>query len=456
MNPRRTPHVRGRLPIIVVAVVALLASGCGGLFGGNGSYTVSAELSRSFNLFPGSPVKVLGVTVGQISEIEVPDGAQNVEVIMRLDGDIDVPADSTAIVVPSSLLGERHVQLGAYTEGSRLEDGAVIPIERTQVPFEFDEVLRGLENFVGGLDGPEVARFVTNLADTLDGQGEQLGRTIDSAGDAIGVLRDNDDELIELASQLADLNATLGSRDQELAQLLQDFDLVAASLVNDRGDIDSALRGLVRVTDQLGGLLETNRATLEDDIAVLARVGRTASRNLDNVSTAILSSAELFRHAERFVDRERAFLPLQNQTGQLGEVITEGIIFRLEGICLQAGLPDDTCAGEAIAGLLGGEMCFAPLFPCPEDDSAIPFEEALLNLAIAEPELGDAILEEMAEGRDDPPEPTDAPDPAPDDEPAPVPDDDLEDDEDEDEDDEDEDGSNGLLDGADRLLGGSR
>jgi phospholipid/cholesterol/gamma-HCH transport system substrate-binding protein len=409
----RTHRLRA---LVALLGLALIASGCG-FVGGNGSYEVRAELTRSFNLFPGSPVKVLGVTVGQITDIVVPDGARNVEVVMRLDGDVDVPEDSTAIVLPASLLGERYVQLGAYTDGPRLEDGAVIPVERTQVPFEFDEVMSGLENFVSGLESDEVGRLVSNLAETLDGQGAQLGRTIDSAAGAIGVLRNNDEELVALASRLADLNETLSSRDQELARLLQDFDLVAASLVGDRDDIDAALTGLVRVTSELDDLLAVNRSRLEDDIEVLTRVGRTVERNLDNVSQAILYSAELFRHAERVIDRERGYLPLQNQTLQLGQALTESVIFRIQGICLQAGLDDGLCEIELIADLLGGAVCATPIFPCRPDSDAVPIEEALLNLINDGPEgLGEAVLDQMAQSQQEreEPEPAEAPaEPAP-------------------------------------------
>jgi phospholipid/cholesterol/gamma-HCH transport system substrate-binding protein len=384
--------------VALLLALALVASGCG-MFGSAGAYTVRAELTRSFNLFPGSPVKVLGVDVGQVTDIVVPEGAETVEVIMRIRGDVDVPADTSATVVPASLLGERYVQLEPDTGGPRVEDDTLIPVARTQVPFEFDEVLTGLEDFVGGLEGPEVARFVTNLAETLDGQGEQLGRTIDSASEAIGVLRDNDDELIALASRLADLNQTLSSRDQELAALLQDFDTVAASLVADRGDIDGALTGLVRVTSELDGMLQVNRERLEDDIEVLTRVGRTVERNLDNVSTAVLYSAELFRHAERVIDRERAYLPLQDQLFALAEPLTEGIVFRIQGLCLQAGLPADTCEIELLADLLGGVVCAAPIVPCRPGDDTIPIEEALLNLATRDPDLGEVVVEQMVENR---------------------------------------------------------
>ena len=94
-----------RAPVVLLLAVAVFATACTGLRASS-DYTVRAELPRSFNLFPGSPVKVLGVNVGTITDIEVPEGAQHVEVIMRISGDVDVPADTSAIVIPASLLGQ--------------------------------------------------------------------------------------------------------------------------------------------------------------------------------------------------------------------------------------------------------------------------------------------------------------------------------------------------------------
>jgi virulence factor Mce-like protein len=374
----------------LLLAVAMLASGCG-LLPGNNTYEVAADLTRSYNLFPGSPVRVLGVDVGRIIDLDIEPGRSTVRVRMRIDGDIDLPADASAIVVPESLLGERYVQLPAYTEGPRLEAGSVIPVDRTSVPFEFDEVLEGLNDFVGGLDGPEVGRFVDNLAEVLGGQGDQLGRTIDRAHEAIGVLKNNDDELIALAARLADLNTTLGTRDQQIARIIQDFDTLARSLVDDAGDLDAALRGVVSLTTELDGLLAENSERLTSDIEVLTRVGRTAQRNLDNLSLAVLGSAELFRHAERVVDRERNMLPLQNQTFQLVPALTESIVFRLQGLCLGAGLDEDQCTTDLLMDLLGGVVCAPPMVICTED--SVPVEEALVNLLTEAPEhLADAIL----------------------------------------------------------------
>lgn len=408
-----------RATLVVLLALSVLASGCG-LVGGGAPYEVTAQLTRSYNLFPGSPVRVLGVDVGRIVDIRVEPGQPTVDVVMRVDGDVDLPADATAIVVPESLLGERYVQLPAFTDGPVLASGAVIPSERTSVPYEFDEVLEGLGDFVEGLDGTEVGRLVNNLAEVVDGQGEQLGRTIDRAHEAIGVLADNDDEMIALAGRLSDLNETLATRDEQLARIIQDFDTVARTIVDDADNLDGALRGLVDLTTEVDGLLAANADRLEQDVATLTRVGRTAQRNLDNVSLLVLGSAELFRHAERIIDRERNMLPLQDQLFALAPALTEGIVFRLQGICLAAGLPEDQCAFELVEGLLGGVVCAPPFVPCPPDDSATPLEEALAGFVTSDTPAGDAVLESLLE-RDEAPdsdasadEPAAAePDPAP-------------------------------------------
>lgn len=386
--------LRTRTPIALLLVLALFAGGCG-VLGGGGPYEVTAQLTRSYNLFPGSPVRVLGVDVGRIADIRVEPGQPTVDVVMRIDGGVQLPSDAGAIVVPESLLGERYVQLPAYTDGPAMEPGTVIPVDRTQVPYEFDEVLEGLGEFVGGLDGPETGRLVNNLSEVLDGQGEQLGRTIDQAHEAIGVLKDNDDELITLAGRLSDLNETLATRDQQLGEIIGDFDALASTVVDDADNLDGALRGLVDLTRELDGLLETNGDVLEQDIATLTRVGRTAQRNLDNVSLLVLGSAELFRHAERIIDRDRNMLPLQDQLFALAPALTEGIVFRLQGICLAAGLPDEECAFELVEDLLGGLVCAPPMIPCPESGEATPIEEALAAFVASDTPAGDAALDQL-------------------------------------------------------------
>jgi phospholipid/cholesterol/gamma-HCH transport system substrate-binding protein len=381
---------RARRSAALFALLSLVASACG-VFGGNG-YTVQAEFPATFNIFPGSPVRVLGLDVGSISKIDVSPDSDVVTVTMHINEDVDIPVDVNAIVIPESLLGERYIQLDPpFARGEVLAAGDTIPVERTQVPFEFDEVLEGLNKFVGGLDEDDVGRLIDNLADILDGQGEQLGRTIDAAHGAIGVLRDNDDDLVTLAGRLADLNETLATRDEQIGEVIQDFSALSRSLADDRFEIDRALNGLLRVTDEVGRLLQVHRTDLEYDLDVLTRVGRTAQRNLDQLSLLILSSAELYRHADRVVDRQtHNWLPLQDHTGELAGQIEDRLLDRVMHLCIGT-LGEENCDSGSLEDIIG-QVCL-PLLPCEEQPGSISLQQALEEIAKTHPELGEELID---------------------------------------------------------------
>jgi hypothetical protein len=254
-------------------------------------------------------------------------------------------------------------------------------------------VLEGLNDFVVGLDADEVGRFVANLAEVLDDNGAQLGRTIDSATAAIGVLAENDEEVIALASRLSDLNETLATRDAAIRRIIADWNTVTRSLADDRDDIDAALTGLVRLARQAEELLRTNRGTLTEDVATLTRVGRTAQRKLDQVSLAILGAAELFRHADRVVvqGNDNNWLPLVNHSDELANEITESLTERLVGLRLGAGLTPEQCAEVPIEDILSGDLCLPPLIPCATAAS-ITLPEAVREIVTIQPEIGEELL----------------------------------------------------------------
>ncbi len=391
----------------VLAVLGLLAGACGVVGGESAGYDVRLQFERTYNLFPGSPVRVLGVEVGQVTDIDTDPSSALVTVTVRVDEEYQIPADARAVIVPAALLGERYIQFDPpYTGGPALADGDLVGVDRTVVPSEFDEILESLNNFVGEVDDAELARFVDNLADALDGNGEALGLTIDAARGAIDVLRDNDEELLALVARLADLNETVGSRDAELGRLIRDFDTVMTSLADDRGNIDAALSGLVRVSDQLATLLERHRPDLEADIETLTRVGRTAQRNLDQLSLSVLSQAELFRHADRVLNLEKNWLPLVDHAGELGKALADAVSRRLVGVCLRAGAPPDQCEQLDVGELVPPGICLPPIIACPEP-SGTPQDEQVLTLAEtvrravdAVPELYDAMRREADERRD--------------------------------------------------------
>lgn len=120
---------RSRVGLGLLVALLTAASGCGwrgvnslplpGTEGhGPRSYKVQAQLPEVTNLQQNSRVRVGDVTVGNVSKIE--RQGWHALITMTLNGDVELPANATATVGQTSLLGTLHVELapeGCGAEG---------------------------------------------------------------------------------------------------------------------------------------------------------------------------------------------------------------------------------------------------------------------------------------------------------------------------------------------------
>ena len=159
--------------ILAIAVVALLAAvgsaGCSS--SGGGSYEIVAHFSRAVAVYEQSDVRVMGVAVGQVSDIEI--AGDEIVVTLAIDEEVPLPADATVGIAPTSLIGERDVVLPPWKPGDeRLEPGAVIGVDRTIIPVEPDEALQAVTDLVAALDPEAVnARAHADQARKIAGAG---------------------------------------------------------------------------------------------------------------------------------------------------------------------------------------------------------------------------------------------------------------------------------------------
>ena len=108
---------------------AELASAAGHRGRGPGAFTIQAQLPDVDNIEPNSRVRVGDVTVGNVTKIE--RQGWHALVTMELNGDVELPANATAKLGQTSLLGSLHIELAPPTDvppQGRLHDGSLIPL----------------------------------------------------------------------------------------------------------------------------------------------------------------------------------------------------------------------------------------------------------------------------------------------------------------------------------------
>ncbi|MGH2752737.1 MAG: MCE family protein [Actinomycetota bacterium] len=380
--------------IVLVLVAALVASAFTVAEVRDDERYMTAYFDRAVQVFPGNSVRVLGVDIGRVTEVEVADDQSQAAVTFKIeDEETKLPADVEATLVPVSLLGERYVQLfPAYEGGPTFEDDE-LPIERTSVPVEQDELLRSLHDYFGELDPERVGDFVANTAEILDGNGKELNRLIESGSSVIETLSNKRDTLSELIVNFNEVTQTLKGRQSEIATLIDTYNVVLRTLNANRDSLEGTITGLTDASAQLASLLVEHRNPLGKDIKTFTRTVRTLDRNVERLGRTGHWANRLFEGASRAVDYERDWLRLNNHGDALIELLEFRLRDRLVGVCLR--LEVEECSKP---GFWSGEMPSLFCLPgsCPQAGGGKSPGDRL-NQAIDKlpPRVGDELGQEL-------------------------------------------------------------
>lgn len=251
------------LVILVLGVVALVTP----LAGRGNRNTFVAYFANTNGLYAGDEIRILGVAVGTVEAIEpLRDAAK---VTFSVERRYPVPADVKAAVLSPSLVTARAIQLvPPYSGGEQLRNGAVIPIQRTAVPIEWDDLRRQLEKLTDSLQpvtpgGPSsVGKFINTVADNLRGQGDTARETVIKLSQAVSALGDHSTDIFSTVRNLQLLVSALSSSSDLLASFNNNLADVTGVLSNSPNEIADATRGLDGAVNDLRGFVAENREGL--------------------------------------------------------------------------------------------------------------------------------------------------------------------------------------------------
>lgn len=272
-----------RHPVTVLfAVVVLAASGffAWQALSGNGRH-ITAEFTRAVGVYEGSDVRVLGVSVGEITSV-VPKG-EIVEVGLLIDDDYPIPADARAIVIPPSIVADRYVQLApAYSGGAQLAAGSRLGPDRTVVPLELDEVYESLDEFAEALGEDEsLGEAIETAKKNLKGNGKDLGDALDNLGEVSEVLNNHSDDLWSTVDNLAEFTKMLAESDAEIEVFNEQLADVSTQLSDERGTLSKALKELAIALADIGRFVEDNADELTTSVDKLKDLSGVFARQQD-------------------------------------------------------------------------------------------------------------------------------------------------------------------------------
>ncbi|MDT7612406.1 MAG: phospholipid/cholesterol/gamma-HCH transport system substrate-binding protein [Pseudonocardiales bacterium] len=265
----------------------------------------SGIFERANGLYPGDDVRILGVSVGKVDQV-TPQGT-DVKIDFHYDHGYRVPSNAMAAIVAPSLVSGRYIQLApAYLGGPVMSDGATIPLERTAVPVEWDQIQTELTSLAHAL-GPNgvnahgaLNSAVTGTAQFFNGNGAQLAATLDAAAKTadslsndsgnlfmtvrnlnnfVQALNSSDSQIRTFSNELASISALLDENKTKLTTLLKQADTAlttTTTFVNqNRARLDTSVSSLEQVTHDLAGI--------RVQLANLLHLGPTTLANVYNI-----------------------------------------------------------------------------------------------------------------------------------------------------------------------------
>ncbi|EHB55331.1 virulence factor Mce family protein [Mycolicibacterium rhodesiae JS60] len=275
-----------RAAVIISTLVVILAV-FAAFFGYYGykrltTNTVVAYFPEALALYPGDRVQIMGVQVGKIDKIE-PAG-DKMKVTFNYQNKYKVPANATATILNPSLVASRVIQLAPpYTGGPVMENNAVIPIDRTQVPVEWDDLRNQISDIVTKLGPtPEQPKgpfgdVLESFANGLEGKGEQINTTFKALSDAVTALNEGRGDFFAVLKSLALFVNALHKSDQQLVALNNDLATFTNSFSNSDQEVAKAVK-------DIDALLTTARKFVNDNGSVLSK----DINNLSEVTTQVL------------------------------------------------------------------------------------------------------------------------------------------------------------------------
>lgn len=315
----------GLIPKIVTAlVVVAVVAGAYAFWPRTDHVRVTGEFTRAVGLFPGSDVRVLGVRVGEVTDV-VPKG-DKVEVTFEYDKKYSVPADAKAAVVAPSLVSDRYVQLfPAYKGGPKLANGAHLGTDRTAVPVELDRISQSLDDLLVAL-GPQgankdgaLSRLLDTGAKNLDGQGQSIHDTNRDLSRALQTLSGGRGDLFGTVENLQTLTTMLATNDTQVRRLNKDLANVSVQLDGERDDLSAALKNLAIALNEVSTFVKDNRTGIKQNVDQLASVTGTVAKQRDALAETLTNAPVAISNLQNAYNPKTGTLDTRSNNEQLDD-----------------------------------------------------------------------------------------------------------------------------------------
>ncbi|MCZ7457149.1 MCE family protein [Streptomyces sp. WMMC940] len=272
----RNPVTIGAVGLTTLALLAVAAFNADDLplIGDGESY--SAAFSEAGGLKPGDEVRVAGVKVGKVDEVDL-DG-DHVRVVFRVKGEPAFGTRTGAAIRVKTILGSKYLALEPKGPG-QLRPGSEIPLSRTTPAYDVVTAFSDLTTTTEQIDTERLATALDTISTTFEDSPAEVRESVEGLSRISRTVASRDQALRELLEHADGVSTVLSERSREFSTLVKDGDALFQEISRRRAAIHALLKSSASLGVQLSGLVKDNSKEIGPALKGLNQVVDMLERN---------------------------------------------------------------------------------------------------------------------------------------------------------------------------------
>jgi phospholipid/cholesterol/gamma-HCH transport system substrate-binding protein len=220
--------------------------------------------STGNEMHPDAQVMVRGVQVGEVRSISADGNGAVLTLAIQPDMVSRLPRNVTAEMMPTTLFGERYVDLILPSDPvtARLTSGSVIRQDSSRDAVEVEQVLNNLEPMLTAVQPQDLDVTLTAISTALQGRGTQLGHTLVQLNAYLRKFNLNLPALDKDLTELVQVARTYTQAAPSIVQALNDFTVTSETIVAQQESLSSLYSTLTQATGDVNTFLNQNSGNI--------------------------------------------------------------------------------------------------------------------------------------------------------------------------------------------------
>lgn len=283
------------LKVAIFTATMLLVLGClivtFGQFRFGSDVTYHADFASVSRLKKGQDVRIAGIVVGNVKDIEIRDG--HASVTFDVSKRFALYASTRAVIRYQDLVGNRYLEITAGPgELRKLSPGATIPQTHTEPALDLDALLGGLRPVLKGLEATKVNEISNAVIELLQGKGGTLADILSSTGAFTHNLASRDQLIGDVITDLNDVLSAVDGRSAELDASVDQLQKLVSALAAGRDPIAGAIEPLASAETDLTDMLARSRRPIQGVLENTWPLATRIDERKDEINNVIEPLAE--------------------------------------------------------------------------------------------------------------------------------------------------------------------